>query len=513
MLAQCQTPVERTNSDFCIPDVDIPEGQRVDDFTILSRYGTGGMGVVFKAWDEKLLRNVALKFVRCDGNEDRILKEARAIARLNHKNVVTIYAVGRYRDQLYLAMELVEGSNMSEWIRKWNPSKQEVFRRYQQAGEALASAHASGVVHHDFKPHNILVGDDARVRVSDFGLARFSRTEQSVISSGGTPRYMAPEQKFGHLGDSKSDQYSFCISLHESLWGQHPDAGNAMIPPGWQRRVASVIKKGLSEAPSQRYPNMTRLLVALQNAATSRRKRQPSRWLLASVFLATFAYAGVITLEKRKADLRIVSLEADLAEFERSTAIKQVNPEVLGGPSVNAVLQSPPALTAVASSQAKQPGKFPTKAVEETALSSTGDAVGAKNDNAVESQAANREKMGNGSSRLKTRTNRLSKRIAKSIRRDFSDTRKCISEWQARHPTRELAFKLELALSSDGKPTQVAAFDTQDIVLAVCIEGALSRVRFPTHSKSSISEVDINGMGEEIAVAVRYLTVAPDLVE
>jgi serine/threonine protein kinase len=209
-------------------------------FTVLERIGSGGMGLVFKAYDMQLDRKVAVKVIRIDGASDSarraLVKEARALARLSHPNVVHVYEVGEGKGgELYLAMEFVEGVTLREWVARAKRGWREIVEVCLQAADGLAAAHAANLVHRDFKPDNVMVGDDARVRVLDFGLARteiddvragtvatrpelfapLMTTVDRVQGVAGTPAYMAPEQiTLGEIGTA-ADQFAFCASL----WG------------------------------------------------------------------------------------------------------------------------------------------------------------------------------------------------------------------------------------------------------------------------------------------------------
>jgi serine/threonine protein kinase len=153
--------------------------ERVGRYEVLSPIGAGGMGVVYAARDPKLRRTVALKMLRPGAQEnatdskmrERLLREARAMARLSHPNVLSVYDVGELNGQVFLAMELVEGATLTTWLRERRRSWREVLDVFVEAGRGLSAAHAAGLIHRDFKPDNVLVGNDGRVRVTDFGLA------------------------------------------------------------------------------------------------------------------------------------------------------------------------------------------------------------------------------------------------------------------------------------------------------------------------------------------------------
>lgn len=280
------------------------------------------MSVVYTGYDPELDRTIAVKILNLSAfgghsTIDRLIQEAQAMARVAHPNVVTVFDVGRYGDGLYIAMELVEGQTLKAWMhetaRPWN----EILSMFMQAGKGLAAAHEAGIVHADFKPDNVLVGDDGRVRVMDFGLSRpvpleaesgeevlqasnswtlsdvplselESMEESSTTIPGdievtgvtsGTPAYMSPEQHQGMRATPRSDQFAFCVALWEALYFQRPFLGKTVFAvadaivegriaptpkrsrvPSW---VRSVLMRGLAVDPAQRYPSMKSLLAAL----------------------------------------------------------------------------------------------------------------------------------------------------------------------------------------------------------------------------------------------------------
>jgi serine/threonine protein kinase len=217
-------------------------GAHIGRYVILHRHGTGGMGHVYAAYDPELDRKVALKLVRpryaskknrkgTSQAHARMMREAQALARLSHPNVVAIHDVGLYEGQLFLAMDFVEGQTLDRWVTARKRTWQEVVGVYLQAGHGLAGAHAAGLVHRDFKPQNAIVGGDGRVRVLDFGLAHRQNTDESSRSLDsspvmrraiaapltvdgavvGTPAYMAPEQHLRKSTDARTDQFAFCM--------------------------------------------------------------------------------------------------------------------------------------------------------------------------------------------------------------------------------------------------------------------------------------------------------------
>jgi tetratricopeptide (TPR) repeat protein/predicted Ser/Thr protein kinase len=258
-------------------------------YTLLSTLGAGGMGVVFAAFDRDLDRKVALKLLSGSSGEDeerarlRLQREAQTLAKLAHPNVVTVHDVGRLDGEVFVAMELVEGTTLRGWLSAKRRDVRAIVEVLLQAGEGLAAAHAAGLVHRDFKPENVLVGNDGRVRVTDFGLARGFGEANALAAEGatqadaptitrtgvraGTPAYMAPEQKLGLAADARSDVYAYCLTLREALTGARPDGGAGFLARGKQRAPAwleRVVQRGLQESPAERWPGMRPLLDALR---------------------------------------------------------------------------------------------------------------------------------------------------------------------------------------------------------------------------------------------------------
>jgi len=239
-------------------------------YQLLEQVGAGGMGVVWGAWDPELERRVAIKLIKATlpAARDRIQIEGQALARLSHPNVVTVHDVGVVDDQIYIVMEWVRGQNLRVYCRA-RRSLGEIVAIYRAAGEGLAAAHAEGLIHRDFKPDNAIRGDDGRVRVLDFGLARSDvrasdggagGVDSSELTRGaGTPRYMPPEQAAGGPLTAAVDQYAFCASLREALAGRDADGEDADVP-GW---IGAILARGTASEPGARFPAMAELLRAL----------------------------------------------------------------------------------------------------------------------------------------------------------------------------------------------------------------------------------------------------------
>ena len=252
---------------------DIVPGAAIGHFRVRRKLGAGGMGVVLEAEDADLGRRVALKLVRTEADtpqyRDRLLREAKAMARLEHPNVVRVYEVGSDRGRLFIAMELVDGVTLAVWLherRGWR----DVVAMFQQVGAGLAAVHGAGLVHRDFKPDNVLVDSTGRARVADFGLARLDdHSAPPLTRTGvmmGTPGYTAPEQQFGSGVDARADQYSFCVALREALGGRPlDDVRWKAVPEG----VRAVVTRGLSYDPDERFTSLDALLAALREAVPS----------------------------------------------------------------------------------------------------------------------------------------------------------------------------------------------------------------------------------------------------
>jgi serine/threonine protein kinase len=305
-------------------------GDRVGRYLVLSTLGSGGMGHVFAAYDPQLDRKIALKVLRANLGANakearaRLKREAQAIAQLNHPNVVGVYDVGTTgeNDDVYIAMEFVEGDTLTTWLKRWPRTWREILEVFHQAARGLMAAHSVGLLHRDFKPDNVLVGSDGRVRVTDFGLARSlfgiddsgrgptevvprpdgTPLQVDLTATGtvlGTPRYMPPEQLMGPNIDARSDQFSFCVALYEALFTRHPleastsvamlEKGTPALPPPEGTRVPSSVQKavmrGLAKERSQRWPTMAALVTELTPPVQHARGR-----------MIAVAFAGVVVL-------------------------------------------------------------------------------------------------------------------------------------------------------------------------------------------------------------------------
>ncbi|MBL0218214.1 MAG: protein kinase [Myxococcales bacterium] len=306
--------------------------QVIDDaYRIEEELGAGGMGRVYRAHDLRLDRDIALKLhaVALAPDDDSLRREATALARLAHPNVVTVYEVGSWSGHPWVAMEYVPGGNARTWAAAAPRSTREVLTLYLAAGVGLAAAHEAGLVHRDFKPDNVLVGADGRARVADFGLARSVATPPEThdehasddplkTRSGavrGTPAYMAPEQRTGGAVDAAADQFAFAVALWEALTSQRPfdDADPLTIrkpPPGkLPAHVEAALRRALSVAPKERWPSMHALLYELSRDPARRRRKI----LVAAV--AGVALAGASWIIVRAREARGVACELDRDEL------------------------------------------------------------------------------------------------------------------------------------------------------------------------------------------------------
>jgi len=383
-----------------LPDV-LPRGAEIGRYVVLGLVGRGGMGDVYAAYDPELDRKVAVKLLRARPSagqsttegRTRLLREAQAIAKLSHPNVIVVYDVGTFNEVVFIAMEFIEGDTVRYWLNAKARDWREVVRVFVAAGHGLAAAHEADIVHRDFKPDNVMVSRDGKVRVMDFGLARQTSAadlapdspeaaalaalkssadnrpqppppepdsdavpvvvprskqvnvdrskqihldveetrvlpaagasitesprstlersasspnalETSITQTGamlGTPAYMAPEQFASKAGDARTDQFSFCVALYESLYGERPFEGKSFMAlmtsvargvvrdapagtkiPSWIRRI---LVRGLSPSAEARFPSMKALLHALEHDPSVTHRR----WAIA----ATSALFGI----------------------------------------------------------------------------------------------------------------------------------------------------------------------------------------------------------------------------
>jgi eukaryotic-like serine/threonine-protein kinase len=383
----------------------VAPGEHIGRYIVNARLGEGGMGVVYAARDPSLDRNVALKLLHADLASDgrsaagRLMREAQAMARLSHPNVVTVHDIGTYENRLFMAMEMIEGQTLRQWLAERTRSWTEIVGVFQHAGNGLVAAHRVQLVHRDFKPENVLVGADGRVCVTDFGLARSvaqiatpepgSPTHSAQSPAGlmftktghqiGTPAYMAPEQFSGTATDARTDQFSFCVALYEALYGHRPFEGynvetlSQNVLAGVTRTPAesrvpqaihAAVLRGLSVAPADRFRSMDELLAELTPDVKPSRPRR-------RVALLWTGIAGCAALVGALTAWRLSSSDSGSATSSPpvtspATAVA-VDPASASPPPPDpAAPPSPPAGSAAAS---PAPGAKPTKPVPKVSAS------------------------------------------------------------------------------------------------------------------------------------------------
>jgi tRNA A-37 threonylcarbamoyl transferase component Bud32/tetratricopeptide (TPR) repeat protein len=314
---------------------DLPRGTLVGRYTILAPVGRGGMGEVYAAYDPDLDRKVALKLMHRAARVDlakgqaRLLREARAMAKVSHPNVIRVHDVGTFEDRIFIGMEFIDGTTLQEWLERPR-SQREIISVFVAAARALAAAHTKGLVHRDFKPGNVMIARDGSVRVMDFGLARMLGQERdegegavsespagtpAITRTGelvGTPLFMAPEQFEGRPTDARTDQFSFCVALYRALYGVAPFSGDTaaalsrsvragLIEPAPPKtpvpsRLRRILLRGLAVDPSSRWPSMGELVADIERAPG----RRARRWARSIGVLALVALSALALARGRK---------------------------------------------------------------------------------------------------------------------------------------------------------------------------------------------------------------------
>lgn len=304
-------------------------GSRVGRYIVLDKIGSGGMGVVYAAHDRALGRKIALKFVRARSGSGRditqerarLLHEAQALARVTQANVVAVHDTGNQGDDVWIAMEHVDGKTFREWLREQPRRWTDVFRVMLDVGRGLAAIHAAGLIHRDLKPDNIMVRTDGRGVVMDLGLARNvsvttthptissehssgddGTTSGAITSKGalmGTPGYMAPEQTTNGAIDARTDLFAYCFVFWEALHGERPVLpelhASRTQAPNWLRRA---LRRGLAKDPEARWNSVNHLLAALERGQRFKRVRS------GALLLACMAALGSLTAGARQWDLQ-----------------------------------------------------------------------------------------------------------------------------------------------------------------------------------------------------------------
>jgi serine/threonine protein kinase len=483
-------------------------GDRVGRYLVLSSLGAGGMGVVFAAYDPQLDRKIALKLLRSGlavSSKDartRLQREAQAIAQLSHPNVVSVYDVGTtVEGDLYIAMEFVEGDTLTTWLGKYPRTWRETIDVFLQAARGLQSAHRVGLLHRDFKPDNVLVGGDGRVRVTDFGLARsllapdevaqpkpvMTALNQALTATGtvlGTPRYMPPEQLTGPDLDERSDQFSFCVALYEALYGSHPlrdgtsasmiDHGErAQLPPEGTRIPAAIgraVLRGLERDRAKRFPSMGSLIDEL----VPRPRRSPLRFAglaLGGVLLVGGTTAALVMQQRMPAlpsddasdRVRRLELRIDDLERERTRLVALL---------VHAGVDQDTLKTLRAELQRKDEEIHELK--EEVAR-----------------LEASNTRLRTENKRARVATSQTT-RINKALAASQGPIEGCFREWAERVEVTEATLVVGLSVSPNGVGTMATIVSTPDdhsdvpgegggkSMLEMCVSEQITRVRFPS---------------------------------
>ncbi len=332
--ASTSSPVDRTLAAEHANEVVLAAGARAGRYIFLERLGAGAMGLVWSAWDPELDRRVAIKMLAGGGapagpdERGRLQREAMALARLAHPNVVSIFDVVVDEGRLFVAMELIDGWTLRDWVRTQRPSREDRLAALLAAGRGMEAAHGAGLVHRDLKPDNVMIGRDGRVRVTDFGLAKTASERDTgapvsdldearssaltqVGSILGTPAYLAPELYLGGEADVRSDIFAFATTAWELLCGQRPYLGDSLsalrqaitsgritAPPAdtpLTRHERSVLGRGLEVEPARRWPDMRSLLDAL--ASDPRRNLRRRLMLVGGGLVGIAAIAGGVARE------------------------------------------------------------------------------------------------------------------------------------------------------------------------------------------------------------------------
>ncbi len=529
--------------------IDLQQGDEVGRFAILHRIGHGGMGVVFAAYDPKLDRKVALKLLRSSDDSSatpeeaqaRLLREAQAIAHLSHPNVVSVYDVGTYKSEVYIAMEFVEGSTLTDWLRRYRRPWRDCLDKFLQAGRALAAAHGAGLAHRDFKPDNVLVGHDERVRVMDFGLARslfhdppaqeggadgvftlsvdgVSELNRSLTKTGavlGTPRYMAPEQFLGHETDARSDQFSFCVAFYEALFRQHPFEGKtarvlledpdraAMRPPpegtdvpAWLLRV---LERGMQREPAKRYGSMELLL---QEATPHRTASSTKRWVAVAGALAVAVMLLAFFLYRSREEARSAIDEANAAKKSRDQATEESR-------KARAAAQRAQKELATLKEEARE---LRRRLID---VETAEDTISDLRDELIEKQ----ERIAELEERLDRRATAPPRRarlrgleipvVRRYVRPQMESIKACFREWRERAPDRAVTLIVRFAIHTDGTVRSSRILGVSDKVLNECVTGLLGDVTFPAADGVTIVDYTFATTTTAFDVSSRIADVRP----
>ena len=483
-------------------------GDTIGRYVVLRRIGAGGMGVVFAAYDPQLDRRVALKLLRTgvglgEGEaKARLVREAQAIAQLSHPHVVAVYDVGTATTgDVSIAREFVEGDTLTNWLQRWERSWRDVVEMFVDAGRGLAAAHGVGLLHRDFKPDNVLVGADGRVRVTDFGLARslvtggedgdtrptreLAQLRVTLTATGavmGTPRYMAPEQLAGKDISAAADQWSFCVALYEAVYGVHPIAGDTaakmldegarMRPPpegkGVPASLLAVVTRGLDAVPARRYPSMTALLAELTHALRPPRRRYLAIGGAAALVLGGAAAATIISGRTAAAPpsidpVVIVEMQRQIDELQREkqVLVERIKESAEQGAEVEVLAER----LVQANGRIKELEQKleqvavlvpPPKPVRPKPTTTPGFAVSI---------------------------------VATAVRAVEGDLHACFVEWSERTQGNAAEVALHVRTFPDGRPRSVVPSGENDRALRDCVEFAGNRLQLPRIDAITVFDV------------------------
>jgi serine/threonine protein kinase len=493
-------------------------GDRVGRYLVLSALGSGGMGVVFSAYDPQLDRKVALKLLRAGityNTKDartRLRREAQAIAQLSHPNVVGVYDVGNTdEDDLYIAMEFVEGDTLTTWLKAYPRTWREIVDVFLQAARGLMAAHSVGLLHRDFKPDNVLVGSDGRVRVTDFGLARSVITPEEAVKARptsepstlnveltatgtvlGTPRYMAPEQLTGPDIDARADQFSFCVALYEALYGTHPLPGatsvsmlekneKAFPPPDGSKipaTIAKCIMRGLERDRAKRFPGMATLLTELMPA--------PPRATMRNIM-----FASLLLLLVSGTALAVAYRPSDLADVQ-SPDKKGVQPLI---DRINELDDERRALLAQIAKQGEISEAKIQKLQTEIRERDEKILVLVKKVEEVQLKAVKPPPVKTGPTQTQL--------VTASFEKSYGDLEGCFVEWNERE-VGDADMLVRMTVGGDGVAHSAQTHAGPDSpMLRLCVAESVSRVRFPTGPESLELDVFVHWSAGLITVSAR----------
>ena len=499
-------------------------GDRVGRYLVLSTLGAGGMGVVFAAYDPQLDRKVALKLLRANLRgpsakeaRTRLKREAQAIAQLSHPNVVAVYDVGTTPDgDVYIAMEFVEGDTLTTWLKRWPRTWREILEVFHQAARGLQAAHQVGLLHRDFKPDNVLVGGDGRVRVTDFGLARSvlgpdeaQRSESlatplhaDLTATGtvlGTPRYMPPEQLTGPGIDARSDQFSFCVALYEALYSKHPLEGStsvamlesgarAALPPEGTRvppQIGRAVLRGLDRDRAKRFPTMAALVHELQPPA----QRSTARFAVAAAIGLVLVGGATAAVMSRPEPPRHIDPQEDetirvlIREInDRDDQIKKLRKQLIDHPLSEAEVQ-----------QLKKQLDEKQNEVEKLT------------DQVTQLRLQQTTAQGNPPPRPPQ-----DKQILAAIQGAQGNVEGCFMEWDDRagvfgsgkpQLTHDADLMVDLSVAPDGHAYNQRAHGEDSVSLQICVADAIAGIRFPRGPDHTDLQVQVAWAGGNLAMS------------